>query len=142
MSIIDSIFTAATGKTPEEYAKGLREPDLSDTQAPVRVSGTLGAGEITVKSFRSAEKGSRLRNSYPFVSVGVYNATAENITAYINQRKGLSLPVPSGAQNGDDFEEVGITSIEIVNDGANPIDLSKLNIIVSGRVGGVARVSK
>jgi hypothetical protein len=139
------ILSALVGKAVEEGIDAVkdkkeREKSADDLkQAEVDISGTLAGGEATTLNFRSAQKGSTLRKGWPFKSVDCYNPTGEDIVISINEVDSLVLPVPDGAQNGDSFDDVGVTSVKIKNKGSNPIDLSDLDLTVSGEPSGVSR---
>lgn len=114
----------------------------SSKQAIVSVSGSIASGDSKTVSFKSADKNTALRGGHPFKSVDCYNATGQDLEIHINQVSDLVLPVPDGAQNGDSFENVGVSSIEIVNKGSSSANLSNAKITVSGNPSGVARGSK
>lgn len=142
------LFEAAVSKLVEQgldaaTEKKKREKEANDfTQADVDLEGTVDANDDYVVSFKSAPKNTKLRKGWPFTSVDAYNGTGENIVIEVNESDGGKVPLPNGAQNGDSFENIGITSLRIVNkSSANSIGLENLDLTVSGTPSGVSRGS-
>ena len=139
------LLEAAVGKAVDETIdavtdKKKREKEADDLkQADVPVSGSLAEGESYTISFKSADKGTALRSGWPFKSVDVYNGSGQRLEVQINEVNSLILPLPNGAQNGDSFENVGVTSLKIINRGGASANLDDVEVTVSGSPSGVSR---
>jgi len=120
------------------------EQSQRETQTEIPLSGTLAVGEEKVVNFRSAEKDSPLRKYRPFNSVDAISVTNERCDIYINERDANVLPVPGNTTQGDSFENTGVSSIKIVNNGNNPIDFDNedVTVFVSGTPEGVKRSAR
>lgn len=141
MVLLNAIASKAVDKTVDALSdKKKREREADDLkQADVPISGSLSAGDSYEISFKSAEKNTALRSGWPFKSVDVYNGSGQRLEVQINEVDSLILPLPDGAQNGDSFENVGVTSLKIVNRGNSAANLNNVEITVSGSPSGVSR---
>jgi len=141
------LLEAAAGKVIDEgidqfREKKKRKKEADDLkQASVKVTGSLAAGESKVVSLKSKPKNTALRSGWPFASIDCYNPSGQPIVIEVNEVDSLLLPVPDGAQNGDSFENIGISSFRIKNRGNSSANLDDLDITVSGSPSGVSRGS-